>query len=169
MMTASNGSELARAPSGLPTDACHVRGCAANYQRCDLREEESGGVAGNSLLHAVIDLAVGGHWAEHAHQQKLGSCVGFRGSEFEIGVERGSAVPGAVGEPSDWEDGDWATRVGREGMYGQMTALERANLPISTTLSIATIVTIAFVAIAVDDARPAVEGFGRGRVQPVSL
>jgi len=80
-------SESARAPTGLPTDACHVRGWAAYDQCCDLGEEASGGVAGNSLLHAVIDLAVGGHWAEHAHQEKLGSCVGFPGSEFEVGVE----------------------------------------------------------------------------------
>jgi hypothetical protein len=55
-----------------------------------------------------------------------------------------------------------------------MAALEgdfsiAASLPISTNLSIATTVTVAFVAIAVDGARPAVEGFGRGRVQPVSL
>jgi hypothetical protein len=68
------------------------------------------------------------------------------------------AVPGPVGEPSDWEDGDWATRVGREGMYGQMAALE-GDLPIAA----------ASVAIAVDGARPAVESYGRGRVQPVSL
>ena|SRR4249919_2180091 len=55
-----------------------------------------------------------------------------------------------------------------------MAALEgdlplAANLPISTKLSIASTVTVAFVAVAVDSARPAVEGFGRGRVQPVSL
>jgi hypothetical protein len=55
-----------------------------------------------------------------------------------------------------------------------MAALEgdlpiAANLPISTNLSIATTVTVAFVAIAVDGARPAVEGCGRRRVQPVSL
>ena len=55
-----------------------------------------------------------------------------------------------------------------------MAALEgdlpiAAKLPISTNLSIATTGTITFVAIAVDGARPAVEGYGRGRVQPVSL
>jgi hypothetical protein len=55
-----------------------------------------------------------------------------------------------------------------------MAALEgdlpiAAKLPISTNLSIATTVTVAFVAIAVDGARPAVEGCGRGRVQTVSL
>jgi len=44
-----------------------------------------------------------------------------------------------------------------------------AKLSISTNLSIATTVIIALVAIAVDGAQPAVEGFGRGRVQPVSL
>ena len=54
---------------------------------CDLGEKASGGVTGYSLLHAVIDLAVGSHGAEHAHQQKLGSCAGFGGSEFEVGVE----------------------------------------------------------------------------------
>jgi hypothetical protein len=80
-------SASARAPTGLPTDACHVRGWAAHHQCCELGEEASGSVAGNSLLHAVIDLAVGGHGAEHAHQEKLGSCVGSRGSEFEVGVE----------------------------------------------------------------------------------
>ena len=55
-----------------------------------------------------------------------------------------------------------------------MAALEgdlpiAAKLPISTNVSIATTVTVAFVAIAVDGARPAVEGCGRGRVQTVSL
>ena len=55
-----------------------------------------------------------------------------------------------------------------------MAALEgdlplAAKVPISTNLSIATTVTVAFVAIAVDGARPAVEGLGRGRVQTVSL
>ena len=43
-------------------------------------------------------------------------------------------------------------------MYGQMAALE-GDLPIAA----------ASVAIAVDGARPAVESYGRGRVQPVSL
>ena len=36
-------------------------------------------------------------------------------------------------------------------------------------MSIATTITIALIAIPVDRARPAIEGFGRGRVQPVSL
>jgi hypothetical protein len=55
-----------------------------------------------------------------------------------------------------------------------MAALEgdppiAAKLSISTNLSIATTVTVAFIAIAVDGARLAIEGFGGGCVQPVSL